>query len=198
VTAAAFARDHAILDKIIGGFTLTASVKAIESDFTALKAQADHAHLVGLTIAQKGTPTFDLSVAQAKGDGKLLKAIHGGYVVDVHSKTGVISTGHGNRLTIHDVAGHDKIWANGADERFVFASGFGEASVGGVDKHLAGKAHDTFAVEKSEFANFAALLDGAHQSGHAVVIDGKHGDRLTLDNVTMAELRHVRSDFAFV
>jgi hypothetical protein len=198
VSVATLKSDKAILNKFVGGFGVAATLEAVESDFSALAGEADHGHVASLHLFAKGTPTFQLTSSEAKAGAKLLKTIHGSYIVDVHVSTGTLTTAHGDHLDIHDVKGHDEIWANGSNDRFVFAYGFGEASVSGVDSHLSGKTHDIFVAPKSEFANFAALLKDAHQSGHAVVIDGKHGDKLTLDNVTLAELRHAKSDFAFV
>ena len=190
--------DKAILNKFAGGFQVDATLKAIEGDVKALEWEAAHDHLESVHIVAKGTPIIHLTAVEAKSGHALLKAIHGDHIVDVRKSTGVTTNAYGNGLHVHDIKGHDAIFAGGAKEHFIFAADFGQASITGLHNHLTGKTHDTIDVQKSEFASFAALLHDAHQSGHAVVIDGKHGDKLTLENVTMAELRHAKSDFAFV
>ena len=114
--------------------------------------------------------------------------------------------GAGDGLTIDDVAGADTIIGGGSGETFVFASGFGTATIMDFHSHLSGSGHDTIELQAAMFgqtsksaqsADWSALLADAKGSGANVVITDKAGDALTLDGLTLAALKTSSADFKF-
>jgi hypothetical protein len=60
-----------------------------------------------------------------------------------------------------------------------------------------GTNHDTISLASSEFANFAAVLSGASNSGCGVLIGAADGDTLTSQNLNTTTLAGLPADFAF-
>jgi hypothetical protein len=197
-STAAFHKYQNILDKVVGGFEITDTAPNIAAAINVL--QADSAHISAIDITGAATPILKLSAAAAKADAPILAKIDDNYVLGVHQTNGSWNlTGHGNGLTINDIAGVDVITSNGASEEFVFKAGFGQATITAASTHWSGAAHDVVELAKSEFINFATVLkDASIAQGH-VEISSASGDHLLLDGFSsLAQLHAASADFKFV
>ena len=197
VSAAAFAADKAALNKIVGGFSVSDTAAHIESRFSALAADVARIHAIDLTGA---SPALSLTAAAATADASLLRKIAGDYVLDVHNANGSWTTsGHGDGLTIHDLAGVDAITGGGTFETFVFGASFGQATITDSHAHWVGAGHDVVELSHTEFASLTAFYDDSSVANGLVSIAGPHGDKLTLDGFsTRAQLHAALGDFKLV
>jgi hypothetical protein len=92
--------------------------------------------------------------------------------------------------------GDDTFTGGGANETFVFTPIYGADTITDFYQFSSGATHDTISLPTSEFANFAAVLSGAQNSGGNVAITAPTtGDTLTLDNMTTSAL--AQADFTF-
>jgi len=84
----------------------------------------------------------------------------------------------------------DTLTGGKGGDTFVFAANFGQNTITNFNTH-----NDTIQLDRSEFADFHAVLAAAHQNGADTVI--AHGtDQITLTGVQLASLH--ASDFHLV
>ena len=196
VSTTAFAADKAALDKIVGGFDVSDTAAHVTGDFAAL--EADVAKIQSVRFTDAGTPVLSLTASQSTADASLEAKITGSYVLDVANANGTTTTtGHGDNLLIDDVAGDDTLTGGGNNETFIFDATFGHAILTDFHDHISGITHDTLSLPISEFASFAALLHDASQLGTAVLITASNGDKLTLQETTLASVHAASADFKF-
>ena len=94
--------------------------------------------------------------------------------------------------TVH--APQDALLAGSSGARtFVFRPDPGQTIV--TDFHVAGAQHDTLSFSGSSFSSIADILRHTHQVGSNAVIGLDDSDKVVLQNTTVADLRHHRSDF---
>lgn len=179
VGATTFAADRQALDKITGGFRIIDSAANVKTHLAGLAS--DVANITRINLEGAGTQALSVTAAQDAADAALIAKIVAPFVLDVAVKAGVTTTtGHGNHLTIADVAGTDTITGGGTNETFIFKSGFGHAAITDAHSHWTGSSHDVIDFAKGEFANFAALLSHATFSASGATIT-KGADHLTID-----------------
>src|SRR5262249_20838034 len=137
---------------------------------------------------------------QASTDASIIGKMTGRYALATQETNGSWDiAGHGDAVTIADIAGVDTIDGGGLSDRFVFSAGFGQASILDDASHWSGAGHDTIQLAKSEFANFAAVLSDASVAQGHVTISATNGDKLMLDGfTTLAQLQAGSADFKFV
>jgi hypothetical protein len=97
----------------------------------------------------------------------------------------------GSSDTIKELGVGNSVTATGSNNTFVYKAGFGSETVGGFTATNG----DVISLASSEFANFAAVLSGATNSGSNVVITGTAADTLTL--VGMSKSALAASQFTF-
>jgi hypothetical protein len=82
----------------------------------------------------------------------------------------------------------------GTGDSFLLHAGFGADAVTGYQPGA-----DSFSLDHTEVANFAALMADAHSDGHGdVVITFNPHDSLTLNGVTLAQLQAHAGDWHFI
>jgi autotransporter-associated beta strand protein len=196
-SSATFGADKSALDKIAGGFVFDDTLAKVKTELAALEADVDHVSSIHITGS--GAPALSVAAAQATADARAIAKIAAPYVLDVHDASGAwTTTGHGNGLKIDDVKGRDTITGGGKSETFVFAASFGQASITDFHEHLSGGARDAIDLARSEFLSIADLKMDAEKSEANVVIKGTGGDRLTLDDMTVAAFDNALGDFKLV
>jgi hypothetical protein len=105
-------------------------------------------------------------------------------------------TGAANHLTLVD-HGNDVMTGGGARETFVFPAIYGNSEITDFAAHDSGAGHDTIALSKSDFSNFAAVMGSAANSGANVTLLGAHGQVITLDDMNTTTLAGLAADFKF-
>ena len=89
----------------------------------------------------------------------------------------------------------------GSSETFVFNPVFGTDKITDFSAHDSGAGHDTISLSTADFANFAAVLQGAAASGtsgaNTTITSASTHDALTLVGLTTTELTGLSTDFAF-
>jgi hypothetical protein len=194
VPVANFEADRNVLDKISGGFVISDASANVQAGLALLQADVGHINSIHFTNA---SPVIQVTAAQNVADAGALKKITSPYVLDVHNTTGSwTTTGHGNGLAIHDMPGAagDTITGGGSSEDFFFGAGFGKATLTDFHNHLTGSTHDTLTLAKSEFGSLTELLNvDAKQFGTSVLIHSG-ADLLTVDNMTVGQLKLASAD----
>ncbi len=79
----------------------------------------------------------------------------------------------------------------------MFQPVYGHDTITDFAAHLTGSGHDTLSLATSEFADFAAVLSGAQNSGANTVITAPTGDTLTLAGLDTTTLAGLSADFTF-
>ncbi len=92
--------------------------------------------------------------------------------------------------------GHNAtVTGTGSADSFVFRAHPGQSMV--TDFQAGGAAHDTLSLATASFSSVADLLHHTHQAGNDAVITLGAKDTITLQNVSIAALRHNPGDFTF-
>ncbi|MDQ0469453.1 calcium-binding protein [Labrys wisconsinensis] len=95
----------------------------------------------------------------------------------------------------------DRLWSafsavlgEAGGDTFVFKAGFGHDTI--TDFTATGSGHDIMQFDTNVFADFAAVLDAAHQVGTDTVITLDAGNSIVLKNVALTNLS--QDDFKFI
>jgi hypothetical protein len=100
----------------------------------------------------------------------------------------------GVKLASH---GNDVMTGGGANEKFVFSAVFGAGTITDLASHASGAGHDTISLSRADFADFAAVLASATNSGGSAVLHTADSQTITLLGVNVATLSHLSADFKF-
>jgi VCBS repeat-containing protein len=97
--------------------------------------------------------------------------------------------------TFVNVGGNVTIFGNGGQDAFVFKPGFAAATIGDFDV-----SKDTIDIDHTLFASVSAILASAQpaNSGHDTIITDAAHDKITLTNVTVAQLNAHPNDFHLI
>ena len=184
VGATEFPADETALNLVKNGFVFSGAAAIVETAANLTALQADVAHISSIQLTGTGTHTLTVTATEATKDAGAIGKIAAPYVLDVaHSATVTVTTGHGSGLKITDVKGTDTISGDGTSETFVFAKGFGHATITDAHSHWTGATHDIIDFAKSEFANFTALLaDATYSASGTTIVSGS--DHLVIDGIT--------------
>jgi VCBS repeat-containing protein len=113
----------------------------------------------------------------------------GNAVLDGGAGKDVLIAGKGETVLIGGPG--DTLTGGTGKETFVFAPNFGQNTITNFNTYK-----DTIQLDRSEFADFHAVLEAAHQNGADTVIAYDANDIITLNNVALNHL--YANDFHFV
>ncbi|WP_280174254.1 calcium-binding protein [Agrobacterium rosae] len=105
-----------------------------------------------------------------------------------------IIVGGAGANTLNGGGGNDILTGGGAVDVFVYTPGFGQDTI--TNFAATGNAQDIIQMDKSIFADWAAILMGTSQSGADTIIRADVDNSITLKNVSASTLQ--ASDFRFV
>jgi VCBS repeat-containing protein len=115
--------------------------------------------------------------------------------ITVTGNGAAVVNGTAQNDSFDDVGGGVTVFGNGGHDTFVFKASFGSATIG--DFNLT---DDTIEIDKSLFANWDALRNGAHSANSdqdTVITDAAH-ETITLKGVNVAQLSAHSNDFHII
>jgi beta-glucanase (GH16 family) len=195
VSTASFTADRSVLDKVVGGFSVTDSAANIAATLDALTG--DISHLTSVSLSGPADPTLSITSSQAATDSGVLNKISTPFTLETTAPNNVIDlTAYGAGVTL-TAAGGSELMTGGPATNFTFESDFGLAEITNFATNGSTNSRDTLTLPSSEFANFAAVLSDARQVGSATILTAGNGDQLTLDNMTLSGLSMAAGEIAF-
>lgn len=103
-------------------------------------------------------------------------------------------TAEKNGVALHSI-GSDTMIGSGSNTRFVFSAGFGQDTI--ANFVIGGPGHDTLVLPSTDMARLAHSIASAHTVHGDTTINLGHQDTITLQNVSVAELKAHPGDFKF-
>ena len=88
VSIAIFDAEESLLDKIVGGFAISDTAANVAANLGALNADAN---VTSISLTDAGTPTLQITAAQALEDGRVLGEIVTPYTISLTGETSPIS-----------------------------------------------------------------------------------------------------------
>lgn len=171
-------------DDLVGG-SLVSEMNTVSYANSAQGVRVD----LRLTTAQQGK-------GDASGDilsdiQNLIGSKHHDVLIGGDPDSGTLASGDN---VLDGGKGKDTLIGNGGQDTFVFSTGYGQDTI--RDFTVTGDDHDVIDLSHyKSITDYEDLLSAMHKSGKAVVIEGDHGDTLTLLHMRLGWLSE--DDFIF-